>query len=185
MNPKFDVTQGFVVGKVECAVDNAYSDTVQYFPVALRRLAMDGSPNVLDLTVVELRVATNSGLGYETGTIGVEGMIKGPDGTVLMAFNTREEIANRENQRADLTGAMDKIAWSLSRDLGPGYERALEVKRRLAEEKIETGAMPPPPPPEQPLPLDQRLMRLEDLRQKGLITQEEYEAHKKELLKNL
>jgi hypothetical protein len=80
---------------------------------------------------------------------------------------------------------MDKIAWSLSRDLGPGYERALEVKRRLAEEKIETGAMPPPPPPEQPLPLDQRLMRLEDLRQKGLITQEEYEAHKKELLKNL
>ena len=185
INPRFDVTQGFVVDKVNCTVDNYYADALQYFPVALRRIAMDGSPNVLDLTVVELKVVTNSGLGYETGTVGVEGTITGPDGTLLMAFTTREEVENRENERGDLAGAMDKIVWSLSKVLGPTYERALEVKRKLAMEKIEGGAVPPPPAPEKPLPLDQRLMRLEDLKQKGLITQEEYEEHKKELLKNL
>jgi hypothetical protein len=185
LSPKFDVTKGFTVGKVDCLVNDYYSDVVQYFPSALRSLVMEGSPNVLDLSVVELKVVTRSAAGYETATMGVEGKVSGPDGELLMAFTTREEIANRENARADCMGAMDKVIYSLSKELGPTFQKALKAYHAMGQGQLLSSQLPPPPPPEKPLSTNERLLRLEDLKRKGIITQEEYEAKKKEILATL
>jgi hypothetical protein len=188
MSPKFDVSKGFTIGHVSSEVEGFYADVVGYFPEALSRLTIPGSPNVLSLTVVELKVVERSGLGYETATMGVEGTVVGPDGGLLMAFTTREEISNRENVPADCMGAMDKIVWSLSRDLGKRFQDALEA-RKPVDTKTKAGAayLPPPPPSaqEHPLSTNERLLRLDDLKRKGLITQEEYDAHRKEILQGL
>jgi hypothetical protein len=187
MSPKFDGSKGFVIGKVDIAVDGPFANVIDYFPTALRRLAIPDSPNVLNLTVVELNTVDRPAAGYCSATMGVEGQVVDPDGQVLFAFRTREEINTRETIIRNCQAIMDDITWKLSKNLGKPYLHALTVKNELVTGHNPSGLVPPGPPA--PLvdsgDIKGRLLRLEELRQKGLITPEEYKAHKEEIMKGL
>jgi hypothetical protein len=246
MSPKFDPGTGFTLGSITTELAESYqgvdADDLQYFPSALRRLVVPDSPNVLDLVVIDFQTNTKMGAWIFRASIKVEGQVKGPDGTVLMAFVTRKTVDNRESIRADCMVAMDEITWQLYKDLGPRYVKAQEargtgayMKQRTKAAKVlssptpsnvilapkpapapapapaaPTAATPAPATPapsaeaapanaspaagepaqgdqlpDQPMDLKARLIRLKDLRDRGLITEEEYQAHRAEILKGL
>lgn len=186
-SPKFDSAQGFVVGKVDIAVDVPFANVIDYFPSALSRLVIPGSPNVLNLTVVEMSTVDRPAQGYATATMGVEGQVVAPDGQVLFAFQAREEAGNKENVLRNCQAVMDRITWEISLNLGKPFLHALEVKNELAYGNNSSGLVPPGPPAPamETGDIKGRLLRLEELRQKGLITPEEYKAHKEEIMKGL
>ena len=186
-SPKFDGAKGFVIGKVDIAVDGPYANVIDYFPVALSRLAIPGSANVLNVTVVELDAVDRPGQGYCSATMGVEGQVLDPEGQPLFAFQTRETINIKETVQRNCQAVMDRIAWELSKNLGKDYLHALEVKNSLAPGANGSGLVPPGPPA--PVvdsnDIKGRLLRLEELRQKGLVTPEEYKTNKDEIMKGL
>jgi hypothetical protein len=187
ISPKYDTSKGFVVGKVDSLAEGIYANTVDYFPYALSRLVMPESTNVLSLTVVDLKTIERASAGYYGADMTVEGRVVDKDGELLMAFQTREELFTRETVAANCQAVIDKIVWSLSRDLGKPFARALQIKAEMVQGHNPSGLVPPPPPRplEGPLDVKGRLMRLDDLLKKGLITPEEYKAHKEDILKGL
>ena len=97
-------------------------------------------------------------------------------------------VADQETGENNLKRAMDRIVWAISKDLGKPFQRALEVRGELTKAsstKSGSGLVPPPPAAEQSQDVKSRLLRLEDLKQKGLITPEEYKTHREEILKGL
>jgi len=186
VNPKYDRSKSFTIGKVNSLATGLYTSVVDYFPYAFGRLAIAESTNVLSLTVLELSTVERPSAGYYSATVGLEGKVVDADGNLMLAFRTREEASNREDPMTNYKAAVDKIVWSLSKALGKDFQRTLEVKQELVQGHNPSGLVPQPPPPaEAPLDMKGRLMRLEDLRQKGLITQEEYQTHKEDILKGL
>ena len=220
VSPKFNPATGFTLGSVTTQIDESYqgiyADTIHYFPTALRKLVDPGSPNVLDLVVIDFKITDLFGKGSFIANMKVEGQIKGPDGELLMAFVTRREESARENLRADCNAVMDTIAWQLYKDLGPKYQKAAAARlggdavTLPAAVTMAPKAAPPNPAPAapqqapaapqqalaaQPAPQGQtpadptdargRLLRLKGLLEQGLITQEEYQAKREEILKNL
>jgi hypothetical protein len=125
------------------------------------------------------------GLGGYSATMGVEGEIVDKDGKVVVAFRTREYNGNRETVLKNFELVMNQIVWSLSRDLGPAFSKALETRQAVNEGSHPSGLVPPPPPQEPPVDVKTRLLRLDDLLKKGLITPEEYKLHKEQILKAL
>lgn len=185
ISPDFDVAKGFSVGKVDTLAGGMYANTVDYFPYALQHLAFQTSPYSLSLTVVELSTVERSSAGYYAATMAVEGSVVDASGKLMMAFATREEVNNRGNVLANCEAVMDKIVWSISRDLGKPFQHALETRSAVIQGANPSGLVPPPPPAEKPLDVQSRLLRLDDLKRKGLITEEEYKTHKDEILKGL
>jgi hypothetical protein len=188
INPKYDVTTGFVVGKVSSNAEGYFANTVDYIPYAFQRVIIPGSTNVLNMTVVEFSVVDNGTSGMFGATIGIEGQVVDKDGQVMFAFNTREEVNNRETVEKNCQAAIDRIVWSLAKELGKPFEHALQVRHDLESGELPnaSGLVPVRPPvQDRPMTLNERLLRLEDLKQKGLITPEEYKAHKEEILKGL
>jgi len=62
----------------------------------------------------------------------------------------------------------------------------MAVKSQVTEGVNPSGLVPPRPAPDsQPMDIQGRLLRLDDLKKKGLITDDEYNAHKDEILKGL
>jgi len=200
-NPKFDPATGFTLGSITTQIDETYqgtyADTIQYFPTPLRRLVDPDSPNVLDLVVIDFKINDKFGMGIFGASMKVEGQIKGPDGTLLMAFVTQREETKRETVRADCSGIMDTIAWQLSKDLGPKFRKAAEARAAAASDRAGLPAnviLAPKPAkadpaapqaPAEAMDPKGRLLQLKNLLDQGLITQEEYEAHRAEILKGL
>ena len=187
MNPNYDSGQGFVVGKVTCLADNPFANVIDYFPHALSRLAVPESPNVISLTVVDLGFVDRAAAGYCSATMEVEGQVLDAAGQVMFAFRTREEVKNRETVLENFHAVMDQIVWKLSKDLGKAFQRTLQVKQELTTGPNPSGLVPQAPvaTPAQTMDIKGRLLLLEDLRQKGLLTPEEYQKHKEEILKGL
>jgi len=187
ISPSWNGAQGFAVGKVQVAaeIDDPYNDVVAYLPYKLRTLSTPDSPNVLSVTVVELSWIERGPQGAYTATMGVEGQITDKDGKLLVAFRTRETDSLRETITKCFEMAMDQIAWSLSKDLGKAFTHALEVRHEVNKETNHSGIIMPPPAQAGPMDVQSRLLRLDDLLKKGLITPEEYKLHKAEILKNL
>lgn len=186
ISPAMDLAKGFTIGKVDTLADNYYADTLGYFTGALGRLAFPNAPYVLSLTVVDLNTVDRPAAGHYSATMSVEGKAVDPDGKLVLAFTTREQVGDRETVEANCEGVMDKIVWDLSRDLGAKFQHALE-QRDAARKSARNNAPPPPAPPVQAQPMDvpSRLMQLEDLKRRGLITDEEYKTHREEILKGL
>lgn len=188
ISPAFDGAKGFTVGKVYASstVEDPRANTVDYFPYALRRISTPASTNVLSLAVVELSTVDRGSMGMFSATIGVEGKIVDKDGKLLVAFWTRERADNRETPEKNCEAVMDRIVWALSRDLGKAFQRALETREALVNGVNPSGLVPPAPVvPEPPLDMKGRLLRLDDLLKKGLITPEGSKAHKAEILAGL
>jgi len=188
ISPKFDGAKGFRVGQVDVApeLEDPHKNVIDYIPYALRRIATVDSPYVMTMTMVDVDTVDRGSIGYFSAAVGVEGQIKDQDGTLLVAFRTREQIQNRETVEKNLLGSIDRIVWAISRDLGKSFLHALEVRKQLVEGVDPSGLVPPAPPaPEAPLDIQGRLLRLDDLLKKGLITPEEYKTHKEEILKGL
>ncbi len=168
IKPKYDVTTGFVVGKVSSNAAGYFANTVDYIPYAFQRVIIPGSTNVLNMTVVEFSVVDTGTSGIFGATIGIEGQVVDKDGQVMFAFTTREEVNNRETVEKNCQAVIDRIVWSIAKDLGKSFEHALEVRR-----EVETGEMPNasglvpvrPPAQDRPMTLNVRLLRLEDLKQ--------------------
>jgi hypothetical protein len=187
-NPKYDAASGFVVGKVSSYAQGYFSNVVDYIPYALKRVSIPQSTNVLNVAVVEFSVVDQGTSGMFGATIGIEGQVVDKDGHLMFAFTTRESVNNRETVEKNCQAAIDRIVWSIAKDLGKPLEHALEVRQA-----VETGQMPNasglvpvrPPAQDRPMTINERLMQLEDLKQKGLITPEEYKTHKDEILKGL
>jgi hypothetical protein len=61
------------------------------------------------------------------------------------------------------------------------------VRSKIEKDPNASGLVPLPPPStaQQPMDVKSRLLRLEDLKQKGLISEDEYKTHKTEILKGL
>ena len=172
--------------RVAAEIDNPYTNVVDYLPYALRRLTTAGSPNTLSMTVVELSYMERNAVGSFSATMGVEGQIRGKDGALLVAFRTRAYAVDRETVSKNFELVMDKIVWSVSKDLGKDFARSLEVRLEVEQRGNPSGLVPlPPPGPAPQMDVKSRLLRLEDLRQKGLITNDEYKLHKEEILKGL
>ncbi|MDR3672881.1 MAG: SHOCT domain-containing protein [Holophaga sp.] len=189
LSPEWKGAEGFTVGRVQVAaeIDDPYTNVVDYLPYALRRIATPDSPNVLSMTVVEMSSVDRSSFGSFSATMGVEGQIVNKDGKLLMAFRTREEANDRETVNKNFELLMDKIIWSLTMDLGNDFTRALQVRNKVDKDPNASGLVPPPPPTtaQQSMDTKSRLLRLEELKQKGLINDEEYKAHKADILKGL
>jgi hypothetical protein len=185
-SPKFDGGKGFVMGKVSTLVDSPDANVIDYFPSAMARYAIPGSPNVLNLSLVGLEPVSKPTVGRYAMTMEVEGQILDESGEPVFAFRTREKVDNRENLREDTRAVMDRIAWILSKELGKDYEHALLVKNEVVTGVNPSGLVAPPPPTaQQPQDIQSRLLRLDDLKKKGLITEEEYKQHRDEILKGL
>jgi hypothetical protein len=187
ISPAWQGAQGFTVGKIQVVaeIDSPFANVIDYLPYRLRKISTADSPNTLSITVVELSSIDRSSVGHFSASMGVEGRIVGKDGNLLVAFRTREYDDSRETVTKNFELVMDKIGWSLSRDLGKDFIHALEVRQEVAGSKNASGLVPPPPPPEAPLDMQGRLLRLDDLLKKGLITPEEYKTHKDQILKGL
>ncbi|MDR3672866.1 MAG: hypothetical protein P4L36_18620 [Holophaga sp.] len=187
LSPAWKGAEGFTVGKVMVAgeVESDYANVIDYLPYALRRISTPGSTNVLSLTVVEMSSMDRGPYGSFSATMGVEGRIDDKDGNLLVAFRTREEDTDRETIDKNFEGAMDQIVWSLTKELGKDFARVLEVREQVGEAAKGSGLVPPAPAPQAQLDVKGRLLRLDDLLKKGLITPEEYKTHKEEVLKGL
>jgi hypothetical protein len=191
VGPEFDGSKGIAIGTmtVDPSVVSGFSNAIDYFPYALRRLAFPDSPNVLSVVLVEMSTVDRGAAGYYSATVGVEGQIVDRNGKLVAAFRTREEARGQEDVENNLKRAMDKIVWAISKDLGKPFQRALELRGEIAKgtpaAKTGSGLVPAPPRAEQSQDVKSRLLRLEDLKQKGLITPEEYQTHREEILKGL
>jgi len=187
ISPAWQGGQGFTVGKVDLSAEitSEYANVVEYLPYRLRVISTPGSPNTLNVTVVELTSMDRSSAGFFSATMGVEGQIVDKDGKVLVAFRTREHADDRETVNKNFELVMNRIVWSLSKDLGKEFTHALEVRQEVAGGSNASGLVPPAPPQEAPLDIQGRLLRLDDLLKKGLITPEEYKTHKEQILKGL
>ena len=187
-SPDYDGAKGLTIGKISAdpGILDTHANCVDYFPYALRRLAIPDSTNILSMTMTALTTVDHGSVGYFSATMSVEGQIVDKDGKLVMAFATREMSDIRETVEANCSLVMDKIIWSLSRDLGKPFLRALELRKEVAEGVNPSGLVPKAPQaPEPPMDIKARLLRLEDLKQKGLITADEYKTHKEEILKGL
>lgn len=184
---RFDTGTGFTLGRITTQAEGFFAGTIDYFPVPLARLTIPGSTNVLNVTVTSLAVKESYTSGFSSAIMSAEGQIVDKDGRVVFAFWTRDEVGTRENPTMNCKAVMDRIAWSLAKDLGQPFMDA--VARRLA---VASGATSPSGLPMlQPKTMDQqlspgeRLIQLDNLRKNGLITNEEYEQKKAEIVKGL
>jgi hypothetical protein len=186
-DPKFDTASGFTLGRIRTQAEGFYANTIDYFPVPLSRLTIPGSTNVLNVLVTDMAVKENYTSGASSAILSVEGEIVDKDGKVLFAFYTRDESDSRETPAMNCKAVMDRIAWNLSKDLGQPFLDA--VARRMAVSgKTESASglpMLPPKPQDQQLTVGERLIQLDNLRKNGLITTEEYDKKKAEILKGL
>jgi hypothetical protein len=193
INPAWDCTQGFLVGKVDidpqaripCPTEFINS----YFTTSLNRLAIPGSTNVLSVTVTAGNASDKGANGFYAATLWVEGRIVDERGALMAAFSTHGSAQARETVEKNCQLVMDDMAWSISKDLGKDFLSALAASREQAPgaSPRSTGALPPPPAPEALMDTHAkaRLLRLEDLRKSGLITEEEYQARRDEIVKSL
>ena len=190
INPKYDPAQGFTIGQVDSRVDEeGWTDAVGYLRGALGRLEFPQSPNTLTLSLVELNHPIRtpqeaSSDGLTRGLVGVEGLVTDPSGTPMMAFLTRAKSETRNSPLDNRRAAIDQIALALSRELGDAFRKALEAR---AEAPPTSGAgvgkaLLPPPPLDDPADIQGRLLRLDELKKQGLITADEYQAHKAKIL---
>lgn len=189
INPKFDPSQGFVIGKTECRVDEeGQADSTAYLREAMARMELPGSPNTLTAHVVQLDVkaptpSERNNLGFTAGLVGVEALVTDPNGAPMLAFYAMEKSGSRESVLANRRAAIDKIALTLALDLGDSFQRALEARANAAGNPVPSAFQPPPPPLQNDaLDVQGRLLRLEGLRKQGLITAEEYQSHKAKIL---
>jgi hypothetical protein len=186
INPKYDAGTGFTLGKVTTAADGYYANTIDYVQVAFQRLVVPSSTNVLDVTVTSLDTVDHGFAGYFSAAMGLEGQVLDKDGQMMVAFSSSAKVDSRQTVLDNVKGATDRIVWALSRDLGKKFQHTLEVRNEVTMGANPSGLVPPTPAPEQQtLDIKTRLLRLEDLKQKGLITDDEYRAHKADILKGL
>jgi hypothetical protein len=184
INPKYDVASGFIVGKVETTVEGPFINTIDYFPGALQRLQIPGSTNVLNVTVTYLATREASLYGVYGATMGVEGSVVDRDGQVMFAFITREDSNNRESVPKNCVAVMDRVAWGIFKELGKPFQEAHERLEKAAFGNP-SGLVPPRPTQTQTLTVGERLIQLDNLRKSGLITDEDYNKHKEEILKGM
>jgi len=180
-SPAWDGAKGFSLGKVDLApgLVPEFPKVLSFFPQGLQRLAVPGSANVLSLTLVDLQTVDHGSTGYYSAAIAVEGRIVDPNGALLVAFSTRAQSSLRESVEKNLEADVDTIAWSLSKDLGKDFFRALEARSQPAKDSAPEASV------ELNLDPKARLLRLEDLRQNGLITLDEYTERKEAIVKTL
>jgi hypothetical protein len=186
INPKYDTATGFGLGKITTLADGLYANTVDYLGLAFQHLTVPGSANVLNLTVTRLTTVDHGFSGYFSASMAVEGEVLDPKGQLMVVFSTQATVKYRQTVLDNCKGVCDLIAWSLYKDLGKGFEHAMAVKSQVTEGVNPSGLVPPRPAPDsQPMDIQGRLLRLDDLKKKGLITDDEYNAHKDEILKGL
>lgn len=186
-DPKFDTATGFTLGQVRTQAEGFYANTIDYFPVPLARMTIPGSTNILNLTVIELSVRQNFTNGSSSAIMTAEGEIVDREGKVLFAFSTRDEADTRENPTMNCKAVMDRIAWNLAKDLGQPFQDAIARRMAVSGNAESASGLPmlPPKPQDQQLSVGERLIQLDNLRKNGLITNEEYDKKKAEILKGL
>ena len=143
ISPRFEPAQGFRVGKVDSAVTSPYGVIVDYLPSALGRLAMPESANVLTFTVTELTIKEKPQINYCAASVGVEGQVAAPDGTLLLAFTTRQEFSQGTGALADCQGAVDTIVAAMARELGMPLAKAVKARPKPTTAKVPQPVLPP------------------------------------------
>jgi hypothetical protein len=189
VSPNYDGSKGFVVGKAtrdDSLMGNPDANIVDYLPAAFARYTIPESSNVLNLTLTWMEAIAKPTMGLYSITVEVEGQMLDKSGQLVLAFRTRETVKNRENNQENSRGALDMVAWKVTKELGKDYEHALLVKNEMGGGTAPSGLVAPPPPKDQPtLDIQGRLLRLEDLKKRGLINEEEYKQHRDEILQGL
>ena len=192
LNPTFDASTGFTLGRVESWAEGRLAGKVDYFRQALSRLALPDSAQVLDVTVLNLYAMEAHGTGRANASMEVEGQILDKDGQVMFAFATQQEVDNRESAETDCEAVMDSIAWSVAKELGEPLARAYLARARAdaeqqtllgkggtqartPESQSAGGAALAPAPPSRNLSTAERLFHLQQLLKIGMITREQYE----------
>lgn len=189
ISPRFDGTKGIAIGTATSVVDSQYNTVTDYIPYALGRIGTPGSPYTMSVTIIEMTVKNLFATGFMSATMGFEAQVVDPEGNLMVAFRTRVECKNREGVILNCQGAIDQLVFDVSKGLGAPFLKSLQ-ERREAEEK-RSGLVPLAPaaaaarPQDTVLDIKGRLLRLEDLKQKGLITPEEYKVKRDEILKDL
>ena len=167
-------------------VDSEYADVLDYLPYRLRTTHPHAdSPNTLNVTVVELTYMDRSTEGHFSAAMGVEGQIVDKAGKSAGGFphpRIQRQPGVGDQELPIGHGHHRVVAF---KDLGKDFLHAQEVRQEVTGNSHASGLVPPPPPPEAPLDIKGRLLRLDDLLRKGLITPEEYKTHKEQILKGL
>ena len=135
LNPSYDASTGFTLGRVESWAEGRLTGKVDYFRQALSRLSLPGSAQVLDVTVLNLYAMEAHSTGRANASMEVEGQILDKDGQVMFAFATRQEVDNRESAETDCEAVMDSIAWSIAKELGEPLARAYQARARADAEQ--------------------------------------------------
>jgi hypothetical protein len=193
LNPNYDKTSGFILGKVESLVEGRFASSVNHFPAALVRLTVPGSTNVLNLTVTDLNVNESYTGGRASASLAVEGQVLDPKGNVMFAFMTRDEVDTRESAASDCEAVMDKVAWSIAKELDGALASAYRAKASADAKaasliQVADAAPKAPEPPHQeaqPMNKRERLLELENLLKGGLVTREEYEKIRGKILESI
>jgi hypothetical protein len=186
MDPSYDASTGFTIGKVTTMAEGDLANSIDYFPYALNRLTIPGSVNTLDLTVTELIGTILYSKNVATAAMTVEGRILDRDGKTMFAFSDREECSDGETPLKNCQQVMDRITWKLAKELGKPLEEALAVKMGVDKNPSASGLVPAPPKNQsQAMSPGERLLQLDNLHKNGLINDEEYASKKAEIVKGL
>jgi hypothetical protein len=188
LNPKYDTSTGFVIGMVNTQAEGTYANTIDYLPYVLGRLTIPGSTNQLNLVVTSLDDKSGYSSNLSIADLNVEGQVVDRDGQLLMAFRDSEHDESKETAIHGLEACMDHLASKLGKELGKPFEDALVLKMGMAKGgNTNPSGLVPGAPKGQPqtLSVGERLMQLDNLKKSGLITEEEYNQKKAELLKEL
>ena len=188
ISPKYDTSTGFMLGKVETLAEGAYANTIDYFPYALNRLTIPGSTNVLNLTVTNLDAKSGYVSNVTIADMGVEGQVVDRDGKLLLAFTSHEHDETKDTPLQGCQACMDHVVFKLAKELGKPFEDALAIKMGVekATNPNPSGLVPEAPKGQaQTLSVGERLIQLENLKKNGLITEEEFNQKKAEILKGL
>ena len=185
LNPKYDVATGFTLGRLSTTAESFYANSIDYFPVPLVRYTIPGSTNLLNVTVLSIDTSDGYTTGAARATMSAEGRIVDANGQVLFAFTTREEARDGQTPLQCCETCMDRIAWSIFKELGKPFQEAVLARNAAIAGANPSGLPTRPKSADQQLSVGERLIQLDNLRKSGLLTQEEYDAKRAEILKGL
>lgn len=119
VSPEYDKTTGFTIGEVRYQVDARNDGIDKYLPEALDALARKDAPVRLHLRIVELTYQRAKGFakGNSAAKLGVEGILKAPDGTLLAAFTSRQSIVGTGDSVDDCRMAARRVILAIQKDL--------------------------------------------------------------------
>ena len=116
ISPYYDKASGFSIGEVSYQVEARNDGIDKYLPGALAEIAKTDAPCSLKFHIVELTTRAQGQSGSNS-QLGVEGVLVAKDGTLVVAFATRESFIGSGDLVEDYRTLARRVILAISKDL--------------------------------------------------------------------